>query len=89
MAAATLATMFLFHTGSIKRFMHIRVRLVGLSFYSILVRLKAHHAGKQRPTSVRFLFHTGSIKSEHVIGCDGWDRILFLFHTGSIKRPIQ
>ena len=60
-------------------------RTISLSFYSILVRLKAGD-GLCVPVGVfGFLFHTGSIKSAR-LKKSARDVGRFLFHTGSIKR---
>ena len=79
-----LASLFRFHTGSIKSISGVITVAAGDGFDSILVRLKAPQADDVGLTLPTFRFHTGSIKSSHLF--DVVSQFLrFRFHTGSIK----
>ena len=87
----TMATMrqlkkFLFHTGSIKRFVRYDVEIPVITFLFHTGSIKRQQENQSMKKSLAlFLFHTGSIKSTSTYNLPPI-LLLFLFHTGSIKR---
>ena len=55
------------------------------SFYSILVRLKAHLTEKPQPCRIGFYSILVRLKDVWLVSASLWHSQMFLFHTGSIK----